>query len=209
MWRETCVDRRKPSVTATVFFSSPIRSVKYLIWVSVFVQSVFSSLICPSCVAAKVDISVLGKGIGNYWECTDGWEEIFGAFISLLAVIILSPATVSLYVQRKMYHWLPISSQNFSSGLPHLLNRLSVVGGHGNTKDETKHLIWPRLNRLVVILLEKSNLLIFGQRIARHIKAGGCGCWYCCGAAFRHGPVARSPCPGTLFPGEHRHSRQP
>lgn len=163
-------------------------------------QSVSSSLICPLCVSAKVDISVLGKDIGNYWECTDGWVET-------LAIIVPSPTTVSLYVQRKMDHWLP-NSQNFRSGLPHVLNWLSVVDCHGNTKDETKHLIWPRLNRLVVILLEKSNLLIFGQRIARHIKAGGCGCWYCCGAAFRLGPVARSPCPGTLLPGEHRHSRQ-
>lgn len=153
-------------------------------------------------------ISVLGKDIGNYWKCTDGWVEIFGVFISPLAVIILPPTTVSLYVQRKMYHWL-LNSQNFRSGLPLVSDWLSVVGCHGNTKDETKHLIWPRLNRLVVILLEKSNLLIFGQRIARHIKAGGCGCWYCCGAAFRPGPAARSPCPGTLLPGEHRHSRQP
>lgn len=139
------------------------------------VESVFSSLICPLCVAAKVDISVLGKDIGNYWECTDGRVEIFGVFISPLAVIILSPTTVSLYVQRKMYQWLP-NLQNFTLGLPHVLNWLSVVGCHGNTKDETKHLIWPRLNRLVVILLEISNLLIFGQRIAWHIKAGGCGC---------------------------------
>lgn len=146
-----------------------------------------------------MDISVLGKDIGNQWECTDGRVEIFGVFISPLAVILLSPT----FCAKKKWPNL----QNFSLGFPGVLNWLPVVGCHGNTKDETKHLIWPRLKRLVVILLEKSNLLIFGQRIARHIKASGCGCWYCCGAAFRLGPVARSPCSG--YPAPWRAAAQP
>lgn len=104
--------------------------------------------------------------------------EIFGDSVSPLALTnppaaITSRAGTGRVRPRKMRRRLPDVRL---LGRRTDLNWLSVVGCHGNRKDEAKHLIWPRLKRLVVILLETSNLLIFGQRIARHIKAGGCGC---------------------------------
>lgn len=190
---------------------------KYLLLVSALARSVFSSLICPLCVAAKVDISVWGK---KHWQLLRVHRWVSGNLWRFYLTVGRHHPVVRYCVSqsdRSNVQWKNVAStvpglpnpQNFRSELARVLKRPSVAGCHGNAKDETKHLIWPRLNRLVVILLEKSNLLIFGQRIARHIKAGGCGCWYCCGAAFRPGTVAPSPCPRTLLPGEHRRSRQP
>lgn len=188
---------------------------KYLLLVSVVARSVFSSLICPLCVAAKVDISVWGTKHWQLlrvhrWVSGNLWRFYLGVGSPHPAVrYCVSQSDRSNVQWKKRSIDCPWSAQptEFSVGVGARIE--AAVGCHGNAKDETKHLIWPRLNRLVVILLEKSNLLIFGQRIARHIKAGGCGCWYCCGAAFRPGTVAPSPCPRTLLPGEHRHSRQP
>lgn len=91
--------------------------------------------------------------------------------------------------------------RNYWSGLRNLVNCTLFFFGEciyctRNTKDETMHLIrrW-RLTRPVVILLEKSNLLIFGQRIACHIKTQRV--WF---LLFWSSPQARDSCVCTTPP---------